>query len=443
VSGSAGAVGGSPGAAGGLVATPGAVPPAGAVSGSAGAVGGSPGAAGGPGAGSARADPDGTVPAGALRGVRVAVVGASLADTCGVRDHAALLARALGEEGVSCSLHWLRREQAPLRACWAQSRAWTQALVAELRGNRPDAVLLHYSVFAYSYRGVPLFVHPTVSALRGLGVPLVVFGHELAFPWRRRGVRGAVWALTQRALLVDLMRVSTAVLVTADFRVRWLTSRRWLPRRPVALAPVFSNLPPPAAARPSRGERGLVGLFGYAYGPGAIALVLDAVGLLADRGVDLRLTLLGAPGRDSPSGEAWRAAARLRGVAHALSFSGVLPAQDLSDALAGCEVLLFADAPGPSSRKTTLAASLASGRPLVAVDGRHSWSELVESEAARVVAPTARALADAIGALLADEHEQEALGARGRAFAERRMTVACATGIVSALLDGILAEPAS
>jgi glycosyltransferase involved in cell wall biosynthesis len=395
------------------------------------------------GAGAAGEVSDAPALAGVARGTRVAVVGASLRGTCGVRDHAVLLAEALEREGVSCSLRWLAREDTTLRAGWAQNRAWTRALADELRRSRPDAVLLHYSVFAYSHRGVPLFVRPTLAALHRAGVPLVVFGHELAFPWRRGGWRGAVWALTQRAELADLMRASTAVILTADFRVRWLTSRPWLPRRPVALAPVFSNLPPPAAARAAPLERGLIGLFGYAYDPGAIALVLDALALLVERGAEPRLTLLGAPGRDSPSAQAWLAAARQRRVEHALSFSGVLPAQDLSDALAGCEVMLFADAPGPSSRKTTLAAALASGRPLVAVDGPHRWAELVESEAARVVARTPRAVADAVAALLADEQEREVLGARGREFAARRMTVACTTEVVSALLGGVLEEPSA
>ncbi len=378
--------------------------------------------------------------------MKLAVVGASLGETCGVRDHATLLADALAGEGVSCSLHWLAREAPTLRAGRAQDRAWTRALAADLERSQPDAILLHYSVFAYSYRGVPLFVRPMLAALRAARVPLVAFGHELAFPWRRGGWRGAAWALTQRVLLVDLLCASSAMVLTADFRVRWLTSRRWLPRRPVALAPVFSNLPPPASARALAGaarcERGLVGLFGYSYDSRAIALVLDALAQLGDRGLRVRLALLGAPGRPSPVADAWLAAARSRGIEHTLSCSGVLPAQVLSDALAGCEVLLFADTPGPTSRKTTLAASLASGRPLVVLDGPHCWPELRASGAARVVERTPRALAVALGALLADEPARAALGARGRAFAERRMTVASTTAVVSALLGGVLAgEP--
>jgi glycosyltransferase involved in cell wall biosynthesis len=160
---------------------------------------------------------------------------------------------------------------------------------------------------------------------------------------------------------------------------------------------------------------------------------------LADRGHSVELTLLGAPGRPSEVAEAWVAAARTREIAHALSFSGVLPVQELSDALAACEVLLFVDPPGPTSRKTTLAASLAAGRAVLALDGPRRWSRLIQADAARVAEPTSLAVADELDALLADESLRDALGARGRAFAERNMSADHSARVVADLLDGLLA----
>ncbi len=130
----------------------------------------------------------------------------------------------------------------------------------------------------------------------------------------------------------------------------------------------------------------------------------------------------------------WRAPV---GSTGALSFAGPLPAQELSDALAACDVLLFADTAGPSSRKGTLAGSLASGRPLIATDGPRRWSALARAEAAHVVEPSAPALADAVAALLADKGAREALGARGRAFAEQSMGVARSAQVVRELLDDV------
>jgi glycosyltransferase involved in cell wall biosynthesis len=366
----------------------------------------------------------------------LAVVGISIRATCGVRDHAALLADGLAREDVSPSLHWLARRESSLLAARSEVSAWTRRLSRELDASPPDAVLLHYSVFSYSHRGVPVFVHPTLAALHSSRIPLLAMMHELAYPWRYSGWRGDLWALTQRALLIDVMRASRAAIVTADARAEWLASRVWLPARPLRVAPVFSNLPAPEEVSRERSQQ-VIGLFGYSYEGAALSLVLDAIRLLKARGVDVRLRLLGAPGAASSPGEAWLAAARERGLQSALSFSGALPAQALSNALADCDLLLFPDAAGPSSRKGTLAASLASGRPVVALDGRNRWGKLIDAEAACVVQPTPDALAAAIGSL-AEEDRRETLGARGRSFAEHEMGLARSVEVVRSLLGEIL-----
>jgi len=372
--------------------------------------------------------------------IRLAVVGMSVRATCGVRDHATLLAGALGEEDVSPSLHWLDRRESDLLAARSEVSAWTRELSRELDASPPDAVLLHYSVFSYSHRGVPVFVHPTLAALHSSRIPLVVMMHELAYPWRYSGWRGDVWALSQRALLIDVMRACRAAVVTADARVEWLASRPWLPARRVLVAPVFSNLPAPERQPPRDGSEPeqVIGLFGYSYEGAALSLVLDAINLLEARGGDVQLRLLGAPGRASAAGEGWLAAARQRGLESALSFSEALPAQALSNALAACDVLLFPDAAGPSSRKGTLAASLASGTPVVALDGRNTWLKLIEAKAAWVVQPTPVALANALGVLTAEDGRREALGARGRSFAEGEMSLGRSVEVVGRLLGEVV-----
>jgi glycosyltransferase involved in cell wall biosynthesis len=365
--------------------------------------------------------------------LRLAVVGVSAGPVCGAHDHALLLAAELEREGVSCSLHWLERRAGTLRASRAEVRAWTRTLAATLQRERPDAVLLHYSVFAYAHRGLPVFVTPVLAALRQAGIPTVTVLHEFVYPWRHGGARGKVWALSQRALLIAVMRRSAAVLLTTDFRLRWLESRPWLPRRPAAVAPVFSNLPSPRVGPPVQRHQPSVGLFGYSYQGAAISLVLDAVALLTEHGVAPRLVLLGAPGRASKVAQTWLGEARARGIEQALDFSDRLPAQLLANALAACDLLLFADAAGPSSRKGTLAASLASGRAVLAIDGPRRWQELVQADAAAVVAPTAQALADGVRELLADDTARVALGARGRRFAQERMGVARTAAAVQEL----------
>jgi hypothetical protein len=366
----------------------------------------------------------------------IAVVGMSSGRPCGMRDHAKILAAALGDAGLGHSDHWLSREARTLRGARAEVSAWSRALRGELGMRPPDAVLLHYSVFAYSYRGLPIFLGPVLTALRHCGVPVVGFMHELAFPWGLGGRRGNAWALAHRARLIGLVRACDAVALTTDFRAQWLDSRPWLANRPSALAPVFSNLPEPAVGPPSpERERPLVGLFGYSYDRDAISLVLDTLGLLARSGIEPELALLGAPGPNSLLAETWLAAARDRGLAESLSFAGPLPAQQLSDALGACDVLLFADSAGPSSRKGTLAGSLASGRPLVAADGPRAWSELSSREAARVVEPKPEAVAAAVAALFTSVRERDALGTRGSEFAKHEMGVKRSVAAVLELLD--------
>jgi glycosyltransferase involved in cell wall biosynthesis len=373
----------------------------------------------------------------ARRRLEIAVVGISLSAHCGVRDYAGTLAGALEEEAVSCTFHWLRRGERSLRASRAEIDAWRRELLGELGERRPDAILLHYSVFTHSHKGVPLFVPPVLSTLRSAGVPIVTVLHEFAYPWRYGGWRGAVWAVSQRLLLIEVVRACAAMLVTADFRASWLASRAWLPKRRVLVAPVASALPPPASG-PTPAEVPTLGLFGYSYQGAGIALTLDALLELREMGLPAWLRLLGAPGPASPAGEAWTAGARARGLEEALSFTGALPAQELSDALAECEVLLFADTAGPSSRKSTLAASLASGRPVVALDGPTTWRELLDARALLLAPPRSRALAEAVSSLLSDAEARDQLGARGRAFSEREMGVGRAARATRELLDQAL-----
>jgi glycosyltransferase involved in cell wall biosynthesis len=372
--------------------------------------------------------------------LRLAVVGVSVNSICGVRDHSLLLAEALEREGISCSLHWLARSAGPLPAARAQVRSWARSLTGELRTARADVVLLAYSVFDYSHRGIPLFVAPVVKALRGAGIPVLAMVHEPAYPWTLSGLRGKLWALTQRAALRRLLRTAGGAIVTADFQARWLGSRRWLPQRPLLVAPVYSNLPPPSGAASAPREHALLGVFGYSYEGVGSSLVLDALRLLREQGTLAQLRLLGAPGRSSASGQAWLQAASERGVAQALSFSGPLPAQALSDELAGCDVLLFADLSGPTSRKGSLAGALASGRPVIALDGSRTWSRLRDARAAELVPARPDALARAVGAVLVDRASGEALGARGQAFHDEVMGVSVSARAVMALAEELTAQ---
>ena len=93
------------------------------------------------------------------------------------------------------------------------------------------------------------------------------------------------------------------------------------------------------------------------------------------------------------------------------------------------------------SRKTTLAASLASGRPVVALDGPNTWDDLVRERAIALAEPNSLALAETVRKLLADLSATNALGNRGRVFADRHMSRDQAATIVLAALREVISKP--
>ncbi len=142
----------------------------------------------------------------------------------------------------------------------------------------------------------------------------------------------------------------------------------------------------------------------------------------------VRLELLGAPGPGTATSEAWLGRREARSVREAIEFSGRLPAQELSDELARCAVLLCAASPGPTSRKGTLAGSLASGGRWWRSTGHLTWAELREQDAARVVARRRRRARRRARTAARRPSSARPSGARGRAFHDRRMAAACTAG---------------
>ena len=339
--------------------------------------------------------------------MRLLVVGASTRGVCGVRDCASVLAPALERAGASVQTAWWNRDAGGTRRNWLDR--------ARILGDGVDAVVWHYSVFAYGSRGVPWDVPLIAEALRRVPGPLVVFAHELVYPWGRRGARGGAQAAAQHLVLPVVVRAAAVVVVTTEERQRWVASQRWLPRRPVRFAPVPSNVAPTAGGAPANGTF-RVGVFGFTSDGLAADSVARAV---ASVEIPARLELVGAPGPDSPQADTWRAAGARAGVRD-LSFTGVLPAAELAHAVASLDVVVFPDPAGPTSRRGTLAAALAHARPVLAIDGPQTWRRAVD-EGAVVVSPEA-GLGHELRRLAGDDDARAEQGRRGREFYERRMS---------------------
>jgi glycosyltransferase involved in cell wall biosynthesis len=352
--------------------------------------------------------------------MRLVLAGASSERVCGTRDYAHTLEEPLRRAGADVQTIWWERGSRPLST-------WT----AELRDADADATLWQYSPFTYASRGLPTLVAPV---LRALGNPLVTVLHELAFPWRVNGARGAVHAAAQRLALHPIVRASAGVVVTTESRRAWLTTRDWLPRRPVEFLPVVSNVAP-VEPRTRDGDELRVGVFGFRRAQEPVDLIVESVARV--RGA--RLVLVGAPGPDAPEAAAWRRAAAAAGRRDLVSFTGVLEPEALSVELAGLDVMLFTDPVGPTPRRGTLAAALAHGKPIVAFGGPQTWDRYVHEEALVVTAPTADSLAAELGRLAASVRARAEQSDRARAFHDTHL----AGDVVARRLLSFVAEVAS
>jgi glycosyltransferase involved in cell wall biosynthesis len=348
-------------------------------------------------------------------GRRLLFVGASTTPVCGVRDYARVVGEALRETGADVEFVWWERDEGSLPSTRSEWAAWLERVASATRDRRPDWIVWHYSAFAWGARGIPYLAPGTARRLCRLDVPILLLAHELAFPFGRAGWKGRVWATSQRLALVRAVRVSSAVIVTTEERLRWLRTRRWLPERPGRFVPVCSNVPP--ASRPAEREGGLVvGIFGFGVEGALVRETMEAIADLRANGIDVSARLIGAPGETGAASDRWRAAAARAGVADGLAFTGVLPADRLADALAGSDVLLLPDPGGPSARKGTLAAGLALGCPVVAADGPERWEPLVENRAVVLSRQSAEGLSRSLESLLSDPRERRAQADRGAAF---------------------------
>ncbi len=373
------------------------------------------------------------------------VAGVSCTTICGVRDYAEVLGEALAGQGIrTVGQAWWDRlgwELRPRRSL-VELRRWRARFTEAVDLSGQASILWHYSVPSYGVRAVPVLAPLIVWTLRRARRPIVVILHEYAYPWGQRGWKGAFLATTHRAVLVLVMAVASGAIVTAEDRLTWLRSRWWLPSRPMAFVPVVANILPtgrPASVEASSsGDRvAYVGMLGFGREGVRVDLVFDALCRLESRGRKVELILVGAPGQESPEGRAWLACARRQGMADRVRFTGFLEGGALSMTISSLDVTIVADAAGPTARRTTLAAALAHGCCIVALEGPESWSVLNEQRALRLVAPLPDALCDAVDELLGDDAARADQGLRARQFYEQHLAAQIIAADVKAFIEAI------
>jgi glycosyltransferase involved in cell wall biosynthesis len=357
----------------------------------------------------------------------------------GVSDHTRLLAAALADAGDSVDV-WCPPAPAEageipavdgvtvhvlpsrfgLGAIRALRRA-IRALPADVR------VLVQWVPTAFGWRMMNL---PLALMLFGLpGRRLELYVHEAGWEPSREPWRRAFAGVVHRVMTWLAARSAHRVFVTIPAwsgRLSLLGMRGLPPGLEPEWVPVPSNLPVDADAARARElrramlsgtrQRILVGHFGT-YGRWHMALMPHVVTRLLDEAGDRTMLLVGRGGealRDYIVGERPELAARI--VA-----TGALPPDEASAHLAACDVLVQPYEDGASTRRGSLMAGVALGRPTVTNRGRHTeelWS--AEKPVQLTDTPAPHALAGAVTKLLADAALRERIAGNAcRVHAER------------------------
>jgi glycosyltransferase involved in cell wall biosynthesis len=357
---------------------------------------------------------------------RIVQVGVSTTSVCGVRDNATVLEAAFSKREIVASTVWCELRGPRIRDDYKRILSWLLRVHDEIKSIRADAVLLHYSAFAFGPRGVPIFAPRVARELGTADVPVLGLLHEFAYPFDpypldRGGWRGGVQAVSQRLALWPIVRHCDAAIVTTEQRRTWLRTRWWLARRRVEFLPVPSNLPSVSTKAGTDGNDLVLGILGFASPGAAVEVVADAVSRLRKVHTDIALLFLGAPGADGPMADRWRQELEARACSDILGFTGVMEARRLALELARVDLVVFPDRSGPDSRRGTLAAALAAGKAVLALDGPETWRRMVSEGGVVIVPQDSIALADELIRFANDRRLRVEQEARAAHFYARMM----------------------
>ena len=348
--------------------------------------------------------------------------------TDGVADYC----EKLREAGNQCGLSF---EIVPVH--WAE-KGWRVAL-AELRKKaaawRDRWVLLQYTTLAWSSRGFPVRAPRVLDVLQQCGArPGVVF-HDF-MPARGSGIVGQARAYSQLRVLRHLYaRSNLAVFTVPVEKIAWLPPRH----KKAVFIPVGSNFPELDRnisnndALPSSGST--VAVFGFTGGRQGVEEVSDityALKCVQSKGVRLRLIAIGRG--TAVFEEELRKA--LDGSGIELSMLGLMPAEDLVQALASAQVLLCVRG-HVSSRRGSAIAGIVCGVPIVGYRGAETGFPITEAGVKLVDLRDREGLVQALAQVLTDEKLYRELRQRNATAAQQYFFWnAIASQFVSAMSRG-------
>lgn len=343
-------------------------------------------------------------------GKAVLLLGRRDQPTDGVADYCEKLREAGGARGLSFEI---------AQVSWAE-KGWREAL-AGLRKAATDWrdrwVFLQYTTLAWSSRGFPLRAPRVLDVLRQGGVrPGVVF-HDF-MPALGSGIVGRTRAYSQLRVLRRLYaRSDLAVFTVPVEKITWLPPRH----DKAVFIPVGSNFPEldarisnNGAAPPAVSTIAVFGFTGGAEGTREVGDIIHAMKRVRSKGVALRLVAIGR-GTEVFEGELRRA---LNGSGIELSMLGLMPAEDLVQALAGAQVLICVRG-HVSSRRGSAIAGIVCGVPIVGYRGVETGFPITEAGVKLVDQYDREGLAEALAQVLTDEKLSGELRQRSEAAARK------------------------
>jgi glycosyltransferase involved in cell wall biosynthesis len=315
----------------------------------------------------------------------------------------------------------------------------------ELRALPSDTrILVQWVPTAFGWRMMNLPFALMLFRLPGRRLDLFI--HEVGWDVGGETARRALAGIVHRVMTFCAARSARRIYVTIPAwgqRLSLLGARALPKDEEVSWVPVSSNVPDRADERRvaelrrallarTHQQRVLVGHFGI-YGRFHMALMPHVVARILDEAQDRTFVLVGRGGealRDYIAKERPELAARI--VA-----TGGLSPEDVSTHLAACDVLVQPYDDGASTRRGTLMAGVALGRPTIANRGR-STEELWSAEKAIQLTDShaPHAFAGAVTKILADANLRERLSENARRLHAERFAM---THVVAALR----AEPAT
>jgi glycosyltransferase involved in cell wall biosynthesis len=289
--------------------------------------------------------------------------------------------------------------------CWGQI-----GNIAE--SERFDVLDIQYEPAAYAMRIGVNFL-PGGWARRRIKTPIVTTFHDLLVPYLFPKAGSLRWKVVEY-----LARGSDAVIVTnEEDRARFSTLQR--PISDLHVIPIGSNIDPSLAGEFDRAaertrwgiqpDEYLLGYFGFLNLSKGGSDLMQALKVLSDRGLPVKLLLVGGrTGSSDPTNAEYAAQVEklvaALGVRDRVIATGYLEAHEVSRALLICDVMVLPYVDGASLRRGSLHAAIAHGKPIVTTEPRYPIAGLPHEESVLYVPPSdPQSLAEAVRRALQDD----------------------------------------